>query len=253
MRMLLAAASFAGHLGLVASFAPFPICRMPSSQPLHASVEMDDTLPPAATRVLDCLKASLSEEQQLLLETYLGYVLERGNDTPKTKHAAEAKANMQLALADKELELQTFKLRHDLMYVNAQLMRLRGLLNMPGILWFIEPRYREEHYQVREKREDIWAGVLQEHPTLAACITKKTGWKPEAIPQRISSLYDTLNKHSRAAPSPCAWRDEIAITNAHQTTLPDCHALACICEHFNIRYELRLLPPPDAGAVLTQQ
>jgi hypothetical protein len=212
-------------LPLTRGFAPATIIgtlcnKCPSHMALRASVEMDDALPRGAMRVLDSVRHSITDDQQLLLETYLRSV------------------QMAREVAAREVELGKYRLESAM----GQLLRLKGLLHMRGVLEYVEQHYKQQHLSTREKREVMWEKVLQQHPSLEQCIVRKTGWRSGVITNRISSLYDTLNKHCHTAYTPEEWtlRDAIVITDTHQAALLDCHVLVCICEHFGIPYELQL-------------
>eukprot|EP00611_Tribonema_gayanum_P015339 TRINITY_DN27173_c0_g1_i1.p1 TRINITY_DN27173_c0_g1~~TRINITY_DN27173_c0_g1_i1.p1 ORF type:complete len:142 (-),score=13.97 TRINITY_DN27173_c0_g1_i1:116-541(-) len=107
-------------------------------------------------------------------------------------------------MAQKEQELEKQKpdrrasrLLHSLQNANYQLMRLNNLLDMRGILEFVEQAYKAET-GTRPAPQVIWEGVLINRKSLAACISKKTGWPMNTtkIASRICSLKDTQQAQS---------------------------------------------------------
>ena len=240
LRVLALTSFWGGAVGFAPSLSPaFAIVRSSTSTSLlSASVEVDDALPPAITRLLDSVRHSIGAEQQMLLDAYHAMLRSHMLAAEEKASAAAEKAILQVALAEKDVQLMGCELKE----TTAQLMRYQGLLHMRGILEYVEQRYKRGlAVAAKEKRHLVWERILKDSPKLAECIQSKTGWNVGTAAQRISSLYDNLNKHSHVGYADEEWtlRDVVVISDAHQASALDCNTLACICEHARRPYELR--------------
>ncbi|KAG5180619.1 hypothetical protein JKP88DRAFT_223123 [Tribonema minus] len=198
------------------------------------------------------LQAQLEQKEQELAMAAKDAAKDRAGADLRLQ-AQVAQKEREIALAAKELEKEkadhrASRLLHSLQDANYQLLRLHNLLDMRGILEFVEQSYKEEP-GTRPAPQVMWEGVLNDRKSLVACISQKTGWplNTTKIASRICSLKDTL-KHSHLAYTPAerASRRAIIITNEHHASLLDCHVLACISEEFVIPYEVQLSAQDEA-------
>ena len=146
------------------------------------------------------------------------------------KQEIRERVQWQLAAKDAEFLVQTRTL---------DLLILKGCMNLRGVLEFVETEAKKSGAPLNLSRFRLWKWILGKRPDLTSCI-ENASWDEQAIPQKIESLYDTLNKHHHVGKTPAEWTavGGLRIEEGAKLSILDCRLLYCVCNSYGIKAEV---------------
>lgn len=130
---------------------------------------------------------------------------------------------------------------------SADLLFAQGLLNVRGVLEYLEDECRQTHIlKNSNNRQEIWAQILQEsaNQELVACLArandklKRKSSKPLRLEEDISEMYQFASNSVHGKLSPELYRElDKVVYIVEGPLLPKhCQMLICICKHFGFPY-----------------
>ncbi len=152
-------------------------------------------------------------------------------------------------LQEERCQRQNERLENMLKERTGQLLFTRGLLNVRGVLEYLEDECRVSHiFEKDPSRQEIWAQILQESgkESLVACLLrandklKRKSTKPHSLEQDISEMYqhagNSIHGHGKLSPVQYeGMRRSVEIVEG--PLLPNhCQMFVCICQHFGVPY-----------------
>ena len=154
------------------------------------------------------------------------------------KQEMRERAQWQLAAKDAEFLVHARTL---------DLLVLKGCMNLRGVLEFVENEAKKSGAPLSISRFKLWKWILFKRPDLTSCIEHATSWDEQAIPLKIQSLYDTLNKHHHVGKTPAEWTavGGLRIEEGAKLSILDCRLLYCICNAYGIKAEV--VPAADVS------
>lgn len=130
---------------------------------------------------------------------------------------------------------------------SAELLFARGLLNVRGVLEYLEDDCRQSHILKNPNdRQEIWTQILQEsaNQNLVTCLArandklKRKSSKPLNIERDISEMYQFASSSVYGKLSPELYREQEKIVYIVEGPLlpKHCQMLICICKQFGFPY-----------------
>ncbi|KAG2439405.1 hypothetical protein HXX76_004762 [Chlamydomonas incerta] len=157
-------------------------------------------------------------------------------------NTAVARLQGELNTAAERSDKEIVRLTAELQRTTSQYLNLRGLLNMRGVMEYIQETMSIRHNVTWKKYDAVssWQAYLDKRPSLKQCLGK-CNVDIATAPQALSGMYATLSGAIHNSHAPEGYK-QAGLTLYIGYPLEDwrqCALMACLCQDANIPYEFR--------------
>lgn len=158
--------------------------------------------------------------------------------------AALRQAEDALKIQQKEAENENLRTNAMLSDRTSKLLFARGLLNVRGVLEWLEEEHGPKYGLQSTQKTEIWKALLSDpvNKNLVACLERATSKRKRTteLHSVIRETYDHASNHVHGKKSPDDHKRFSTVVDIVEGPLLPAQAqiMVCICKHFRFPYEL---------------